>query len=190
MRHPTCRLITPGMAHPVVEGAARIVHRECPELAPPRSPRYRRETLADGICRERQLRLHHAAVDPHQYERYWSAKKRRAWSDRISLRTIDACAAPPALRAHADSTRRADSGCRASNAVRPMGATTMRTIRLRPSLTASSIVCPEPAVCRNSSQDWCQSTKSNSGCEHERPRRFLVRALARPVRKTAESPKR
>src|SRR5256885_4975840 len=39
------------------------------------------------------------------YERYWSARKRRAWSDRISFRTIGPRVVPPALRAHADSTR-------------------------------------------------------------------------------------
>src|SRR5207244_11067982 len=71
------------------------------------------------------------------YERYWSARKRRAWSDRISFRTIGPRVVPPALRAHAESTSRADSGCRASNAVRPNAATAMRTIRLRPSLTTS-----------------------------------------------------
>src|SRR5437660_11473046 len=71
------------------------------------------------------------------YERYWSARNRRAWSDRISFRTIGPRVVPPALRAHAGSTSRADSGCRASNAVRPNAATAMRTIRLRPSLTTS-----------------------------------------------------
>src|SRR2546422_7342353 len=82
------------------------------------------------------------------YERYWSARKRRAWSDRISRRTIGAPVVPPALRAHAESTSRADSGCRASNAVRPSAATTMRMIRLRPSLTAPSRVRAEPTALR------------------------------------------
>src|SRR2546425_10747103 len=124
------------------------------------------------------------------YERYWSARKRRAWSDRISFRTIGPRVVPPALRAHADSTSRADSGCRASNAVRPNAATAMRTIRLRPSLTISSIVCVDPITCRHGSQDRCQSTRSNSGANPRHHAAFWGVPCAWHVGKTAESAKR
>src|SRR2546426_3116408 len=120
------------------------------------------------------------------YERYWSARKRRAWSDRISRRTIGAPAIPLPLRAHADSTSRADSGCRASNAVRPSAETTMRMIRLRPSLTAPSLLCAEPAAGCHGLQDRCQPAMSNSGANTTRRAAFWGVALLRLVCKTEE----
>src|SRR2546429_167879 len=113
--HPLGRLVAGAAGHPVVEVAAGVAHGEGSDVAPPTSP----------PRRPRQLRPRHVAGDPHHLGAAHERIHRKPPAPRRMLR-------PPA-----EPTSRADSGCRASNAVRPNAATAMRTIRLRPSLTTS-----------------------------------------------------